>query len=232
MNPKKSPKPQRAIRLFGAPEPEKFTSTSGGKLLSETAAIHFRSKTDKNIGRLLAIEKLVLDIFHDSQAARAFAVNPDEYLLRYGFTDVKLDLNSQEVRMAMAVGDPVAREAAARGDVDGFIDAILAQGIKPSAGLAKFVHVEALVHSSVVVYFIAVVVTYQKVVTAVPVPILIAVQVSGQIFEKAHHMRVLNQVAKHIADEEFSKQVALKSVETTVEKYTELLQEKLKSRTP
>ncbi len=106
-------KKSKSIRLFGAPEPEKFTSTLEGKVLTETAAIHFKNKKDKNIDRLLAIEKLVLDIFQDSDAARAFAVNPEEYLRRYGFTNVKLDLNSEEIRAAMAVGDPLARQAAA-----------------------------------------------------------------------------------------------------------------------
>jgi mannitol/fructose-specific phosphotransferase system IIA component (Ntr-type) len=217
-------KPLKSVRLFGAPEPEKFASTPEGKVLTESAAIHFKSKTDKRINKLLAIEKLVLDIFQDSQAARAFAVNPDEYLRRYGFSNVKLDLNSQEVRIAMAIGDPLARQAATRGDVEGFIDAILAQGVRPSIGMANFVHVEAVVHSSVVVYSIAVVVTFQKVVTATAIPIVV---LGGPIVEKAHHLKVLSQIAKHIGDEAFSKQVASKKAEHIIEKYTELIQKKL-----
>src|SRR5437870_3328518 len=98
------PRRPKSVRLFGAPEPERFASTPQGKTLTETAAIHFKSKRGKNINKLLAIEKLALDIFQDSQAARAFAVNPEEYLRRSGFADVKLDLNSQEVRIAMAIG--------------------------------------------------------------------------------------------------------------------------------
>lgn len=175
----------------------------------------------KKINRLLAIEKLALDIFQDSDAARAFAVNPEAYMSRYGFTNVKLDLNSQEVRIAMAIGDPLARQAAAKGNIEGFVDAILAQGIDPSIGLGKFVHVEALVHSSVVVYFIAAVITYQKVVTATAIPIVV---IGVPISEATDHANVLSRIAKHIGDEEFSKQIESKKGTEIIKKYTELIQ--------
>jgi hypothetical protein len=217
-----------SVRLFGAPEPEKFASTPDGKMLTETASIHFKSKRGKDLNRLLAIEKLALDIFQDSQAARAFAVNPEEYLRRSGFADVKLDLNSQEVRIAMAVGDPLARQAATRGDVQGFLDAILAQGIKPTVGIGNFVHVEALVHSSAVVYFIAIVVTFQKITTATAVPI---VAIGAPVLDKTQHMRVLTQIAEHLGDKAFSRQVASKRVEEIVAKYTELTQQKIRKVT-
>jgi len=217
-----------SVRLFGAPEPEKFASTADGKLLTEAASIHFKSKRGKDVNRLLAIEKLALDIFQDSQAARAFAVNPEEYLRRSGFADVKLDLNSQEVRIAMAVGDPLARQAATRGDVQGFLDAILAQGVKPSVGVGNFVHVEALVHSSAVVYFIAVVVTYQKITTATAVPI---VAIGAPVLDKTRHMTVLTQIAEHLGDKAFSRQVASKKVEEIVAKYSELTQQKIRNVT-
>jgi len=216
-------KTKSAVRLFGAPEPENFKSTPLGRVLNESAAIHFKSKTDKNINKLLAIEKLVLDIFNDSQAARAFAVNPDGYMRRYGFNNLNLDLNSQEVKVAMAIGDPVARQAAKNGDVNAFIDAVLAQGLNPSVGLAKFVHVEALVHSSAVVYFIAAVVTFQKVVTATAIPIVV---IGIPLSEKAYHKNVLVQIAKHIGDDKFSKQVASKKIDEVIDKYTELIKKR------
>ena len=222
------PRRPTRLRLFGAPEPEEFALTPVGKTLTDAAAIHFKSKSGKDVSKLLAIEKLVLDIFHDSQAARAFAVNPDEYLRRSGFADVKLDLNSQEVRIAMAIGDPLAREAATRGDINGFIDAVLAQGIKPSVGLGGFVHVEALVHSSVVVYFIAVVVTYQVVVTATAIPIVV---IGLPLADKAQHMKVLSQIAEHLGDKAFAKQVATKSVEDLVAKYIALAERNVKKAT-
>src|SRR5262249_8185927 len=136
--------------------------------------------------------------------------NPEEYLRRTGFADVKLDLNSQEVRIAMAVGDPLARQAAIRGDVQGFLDAVLAQGIKPSVGIGNFAHVEALVHSSVVVYFVAAVVTYQKITTATAIPILV---IGAPALDKTQHMKVLTQIAEHLGDKGFSRQVASKRVE-------------------
>jgi len=220
------PHRRKALRLFGAPEPEKFASTPDGKTLRATAAIH--SKSQKHVNRLLAIEKLALDIFQDSQAARAFAVNPEEYLRRSGLPDVTLDLNSQEVRIAMAIGDPLARQAATRGDVEGFVDAILAQGITPAVGLGKFVHVEALVHSSVVVYFIARVVTFQKIVTATAIPVVV---IADPTLAKTQHMSVLRRIAEHLGDKAFARQVASQKVEDIVAKYTDLAQRTL-SKSP
>lgn len=218
------PRKQIPIRLFGAPEPERFLTTSDGKMLSETAAIHFGSRKGKDVSKLLAIEKLALDIFQDSNAARAFAVNPEEYFRRYGFPDVKLDLNSQEVKIAMAIGDPLARQAAMKGDVAAFLDAVLVQGIAPSVGLGRFVHVEALVHSSVVVYFIAAVVTYQKIATATAVPVVV---VGAPALDKARHMKVLSQIAEHLGDKAFAKQLTSKKAQDLVARYTELVQRKL-----
>jgi mannitol/fructose-specific phosphotransferase system IIA component len=210
--------------LFGAPEPAKFVSTPEGSTLAATAAIHFPSRGDKNRDKLLALEKLALDIFEDGQAARAFAVNPDEYLRRAGFANVKLDLNSQEVKIAMAVGDPAARRAAMNGDVEGFIDAVLAQGIQPSVGLGRFVHVEALVHSSVVVYFIAAVVTFQKITTATAIPIVV---IGAPTLDKAQHLKVLSQIAAHLGDRSFSRKVASQSAEEVIAKYNELARRRL-----
>jgi hypothetical protein len=220
------PRRPQSLRLFGAPEPEKFASTPDGKTLSATAAIHSKSPT--NINRLLAIEKLVLDIFQDALAARAFAVNPEEYLRRSGFAGVKLDLSSQEVRIAMAMGDPVARQAATRGDVEGFVDAIVAQGIEPAVGLGRFVHIEALVHSSVVVYFIARVVTFQKIVTATAIPVVV---IANPNFATAQHLRVLRRIAEHLGDKAFARQVASQKVEDIIAKYNDLAQRRLSGST-
>jgi hypothetical protein len=210
--------------LFGAPAPEKFSATADGKALAAAAELHFTARTD--VSRLLAIEKLVLDVFNDGQAARAFAVNPDEYLRRSGFAGVRLDLNSQEVKIVMAMGDPAARQAAMRGDVEGFVDAVMAQGIKPGAGIGRFVHVEALVHSSVVAYFIAAVVTYQKITTATAVPIVVA----GVPDATAAHMKVLTRIAEHIGDRAFTRQLASRKAAALVAKYTDLAQRKFDHR--
>ena len=225
----------KSVRLFGAPEPEKFTNTFVGKALSESAAIHFENKKDKNINKLLALEKLALDIFQDSQAARAFVVNPEEYMRRSGFTNVSLDLNSQEIKVAMAIGDPLAREAARKGDIKGFIDAILAQGVKPAVGLGFFASTEVLVHSSALVYTIAAVVTWHSIVTATAIPIAIAVPISAvvpvytigvPVFGKQFNRNVLMQIAQYIGDEKFTEELASKNVEAIIDQYTDLIQEK------
>ena len=123
---------RKKTQLWGAPNPQRFKDTAEGKALTKAARIHFTNASDQN--RLMAVEKLALEyVLNDPLAARAFAVNPDEYLRQMGFTNVKLDLNSQEVRAAMAMGDPRVKEAANRGDVTGFIDAVMAQGITPSS---------------------------------------------------------------------------------------------------
>ena len=144
---------QSRVRLWGAPEPEKFTATEQGKALAEAAKIHFDRRSDQN--RLLALEKVALDIFNNPLAARAFAVNPEEYLAQSGFPGIKLDLNSQEVRIAMALGDPAVKEAARKGDVDAFLDAMMAQGIKPSIGSPM-----ALLGVELAVWFTAVAVSW------------------------------------------------------------------------
>jgi hypothetical protein len=232
------PAKSSAIRLFGAPEPAKFTATPDGKVLTQSGRLHFKAKESAKLNKLLALEKLALDIFENSDAARAFALNPKEYMRRAGLGDVKLDLHSPEVRVAMAVGDPKAREAARKGDVEGFVDAVLAQGIAPSVGLGNFVHTESLVHSSSVVYFMSAVITWQKVVTetAVPVAVIVgpdpvtiiidgAVVTVGGIVEAAtrRNMNVLMQIARHIGDKEFTKKVANKNTLQMVAKYSELV---------
>ena len=210
----------KSVRLFGAPEPEKFTNTFVGKALSESAAIHFENKKDKNINKLLALEKLALDIFQDSQAARAFVVNPEEYMRRSGFTNVSLDLNSQEIKVAMAIGDPLAREAARKGDIKGFIDAILAQGVKPAVGLGFFAAIEALIYvSAVAISWVAAAYTVETV-----VGVHHKVGVAGvAIFDAQYHKDLLGKIASYIGDEEFSKQVASQSMEKIMDDYISLM---------
>jgi hypothetical protein len=209
------------VRLFGAPSPQRFTSTAEGKTLAATAALHYSTKRD--VDRLLALEKLVLDIMGSDHAARAFAANPREFLNRSGLGHVKLDLNTQEVRIAMAMGDPAARQAAMNGDVVGFVDAILAQGIKPSVGVGRFVHVEALVHSSVVAYFIAAVVTYQKIATATAIPVVVI----GPRDAAATHMRMLTRIAERIGDRAFARKLASPRSVAMIAKYTALAESRL-----
>ncbi len=85
-------------RLWGAPDPVDFKKTNIGRALESAAKIHFRKRRD--IDRLLALEKLAIDVFSDSASARAFATNPKAYMAQAGLPKVELDLNSAEVRLA------------------------------------------------------------------------------------------------------------------------------------
>ena len=197
-------------RLFGVPEPEKFASTPEGKVLTECAGLHFRSKSKKDTIRLLEIEKLVLDIFRDSQTARIFAVNPEKYMRDRGFSGVKLDMNSQEIKAAMAIGDPTTQKAAKNGDLKGFIDAILAQGIKPSTlGPLPFACVEAIVAFSALIL------------SCVETSYVIAVKVGGKVpfLDRKHHKNLLVQIAKYIGDARFTKMVTSKKAEKLIDSY-------------
>ncbi len=125
--PTKKPRQNMKSRLWGAPEPANFKKTQLGRILGQAAKIHFKNKRDAD--HLVAVEKLAIDIFSDSACARAFATNPQEYMARAGFENVNLDLNSYEVRVAMAMGDPKVREAATLGDLPGFVRAVMDQGL-------------------------------------------------------------------------------------------------------
>jgi hypothetical protein len=112
---------------MGRARAHQLKRSSIGQALEQTARIHFNNRRD--IDRLIALEKLAIDIFSDSASARAFATNPQEYLAQAGFREVTLDLNSLEIRLAMAMGDPKVRQAAAQGDTVGFVRAVMDQGL-------------------------------------------------------------------------------------------------------
>jgi len=219
-------------QLWGAPTPENFKDTREGRALARAARIHSKKPGDQN--HLLAIEKLTMDVLNDPLAARAFAVNPDEYLKQMGFTNVKLDLNSQEVRVAMAMGDQRVREAANRGDVTGFIDAVSAQGIAPAANVSAFAAVELAVWSSTVVITFAVVIASIKVIVNIPgpFPVVIFGPISVPVIHPVttqFHKDTLAQIANHIGDANFAKQVHAKNMERLIEEYRKLAEEFSKS---
>ncbi len=223
---------RKKTQLWGAPSPENFKETATGKVLTKAARIHFTKRNDQN--RLLAAEKLALDILHDPLAARAFAVSPDEYLRQMGFSNVKLDLNSQEVRVAMAMGDPLVREAANRGDVVGFIDAVVAQGITPSTNVSAFAAVEAAVWSSTIVITVAVVIASIKVIVSIPgpFPVVIFGPISVPVIHPLttqFHKDVLAQIANHIGDAKFAREVHSKNMERLIDEYTKLVAQQSKT---
>jgi hypothetical protein len=218
-NPKR-PAEREHIRLFGAPRPEPFTDTREGQALVESAKIHFAADADRD--HLLALEKLAVDIFYDPLAARAFAISPEEYMRRAGFPQVKLDLNSEEVRIAMAMGDPEVQRTARQADVNGFIDAVLAQGIKPSIGPVAFAAVEISIYFSA--FFISWVVATYTVVSVVSV--FVKIGVFGKAFLTVeHHKNMLAQIAEYLGDPTFAMQVRERSMERIIEEYVRLHRE-------
>jgi hypothetical protein len=221
------PAEREQVRLFGAPRPERFTDTPMGQALARSARIHYTEEADRN--RLLAIEKLALDVLQDSLAARAFATNPEEYMRRAGFPDVRLNLNSEDVRVAMAMGDPDVRAAVVQRDVEGFIDALLAQGIRSDPKLEQSLvfGIELAVYfSAAVVSWVAVAYTVGAAIsleTAIGVHHKVAVSGADASFLTVeHHKNLLAQLADHLGDPGFARHVRSASMDRIVREYVEL----------
>lgn len=224
------PTQKSKVRLWGAPSRQKFKKTSVGEVLKKSAKIHFDDIDSKN--RLIAIEKLAIDIFNNPLSARAFAVNPDEYMRQAGFRNTKLDLNSNEVRIAMAMGDPDVSEAARLGDIKGFISAIERQGFKVSTGtnnIFAFAAVEVAVWFSAVAVSVAA--AAYTVETAVSVHHKIGV--AGATFlTKEHHNDLLVQIASHFGNKKFTRHIRSRAMNSTIQKYLELHEISLKKDAP
>jgi hypothetical protein len=209
------------IRLFGAPPAERFTDTRVGSALRDAARIHLDDRKDRD--HLVAVEKLAIDILNDPNAARAFAVNPQEYLRRGGFRGVELDLNSEEVRLAMAMGDPAVRAAARAGDVDAFLDAVMGQGFDiTTSGLVLFAAIEVAVYfSAAAVSWVAAAYTVE---TAVAVHHQVGV-IAANRFSAELHKRGLAQLAERVGNREFAAHVTSRAMERVIEEYLELMEE-------
>lgn len=210
-------------RLFGAPEPRRFRDTLEGRALSYSAAIHFDSEAEQD--RLLAIEKVALDIFDNPAAARAFAVNPEAYLKRAGIEGVEVDLNSPEVRVAMAMGDPEVRTAAQRGDVEGFIDAIRAQGIdthEPLSPVAAF-EIAAMLSAVAVTWAAVGYSVYAGMMVRTGAAFWTSVTVRGvEPFVAQDHANLIRQLAEQVGGSEFAQIVGRRAVERVLEEYANL----------
>jgi hypothetical protein len=215
--------PERAgTRLWGAPEPADFKKSKIGQALGDAARIHLKNRRD--IDRLLALEKLAIDIFSNGSSARAFATNPQEYMARAGFPNLKLDLNSQEVRLAMAMGDPQVRQAAAQGDTLGFVRAVMDQGLKDlTVGILGGVLVaELIVHASAVLTAVAVAVTNAVAVSkAVAV---VEVKVSGDDGGTilTRQIDMLSRMAEDLGQPKLAKSVRSAKVRKILESYINL----------
>lgn len=224
---KRSIKREGSVRLWGAPNVGEFVKSPPGEYLDKASSLHFTSRKDKN--RLLALERLAIDVLNDPNAARAFAVNPDAYLKAAGFPGVQLDLNSQEVRVAMALGDPDVRAAARTGDVDRFVDGILAQGVRlgTNNGIGIFI---AFAAAEVGAYFTAVVHSWAvatavaETVAAVHHAVATKVKVSGIGTAQNQHDMVL-ALARRLGDEKFIKAVESTKTKRIIENYVQFHEE-------
>lgn len=207
-------------RLWGAPEPGNFKRTRTGRALGAAAALHLRRRGD--VDRLLALEKVAIDVFADTAAARAFATNPEAYLAQAGFPGVKLDLNAREVRLAMALGDPAVRRAAAEGDTVAFVRAVLDQGVgELKVGtLGGIIVAEIVAHASVALTAVAIAVTH-----AVAVTRTVAVtetEVTGDDGILTLQLRMLSQVARELGAPRVARELQAPAVRRLLERYRRL----------
>jgi hypothetical protein len=209
------------VRLWGAPQPEDFKKTEIGRALNETAKIHLKNRAE--IDNLLAVEKLAIDIFTDAASARAFATNPNEYMAQAGFPNVKLDLNSQEVRLAMAMGDPIVRKAAAQGDSIRFVRAVMDQGLKDlSVGSIGGVLVaELLVHASAIVTAVAVAATRVGFISKVVAVVEVKVSGDGGTI-LTRQVEMLSRMAEELGNPRLAKSVRSTKVRKILESYIKL----------
>jgi hypothetical protein len=217
---KKTRQSRAKVRLWGAPAPADFKRTKIGRVLSRSAKFHVQGAAA--VDKLLALEKLALDVFVNSASARAFAANPQAYMSRAGLRNVKLDLNSPEVRLAMAMGDPAVRQAAGEGDAVALVRAVMAQGLDrlgvgPTGGI---IVAEVVIHASVIASAVAVAVTHAVAVTkAVAV---VDVVVSGDETILTRQVEVLSNVAEELGRPDLARQIRTPKIRQLLRRYNEL----------
>lgn len=218
-------KPRRGARakerLWGAPAPSDFKRTRTGRELTEAARLHLKRRGD--IDRLLAVEKLAIDVFADSAAARAFATNPEAYMAQAGLSGVRLDLNSREVRLAMAMGDPEVRRAAAEGDAVAFVRAVMDQGFAElTVGtLGGVIVVEFVAHASIALTAVAIAVTRTVSVTKTLLVTETKVTEDGGTI-LTRQIDMLTRMAEQLAAPRLARAIRTPSTRKLLERYVEL----------
>lgn len=70
---------------------------------------------------MIAVARLTHDIFYNPELAQRFSENPEAYVESIGLPEVTLELNSLEIRAAIAMGDPDIRNAIMRNDLIGYV---------------------------------------------------------------------------------------------------------------
>ncbi len=78
---------------------------------------------------VVALSLLAQDVFDDPEVARTFSRDPAAYLKAVGLDDVRLDPETIEVKVALALGDPDVRAAIARDDPRAFVQALETRGL-------------------------------------------------------------------------------------------------------
>ena len=212
---------RQKVRLWGAPEPEDFKKTEVGRALVETAKLHSKNRAD--IDSLLAVEKLAIDIFTDAASARAFATNPGEYMTQAGFPNVKLNLNSQEVRLAMAMGDPTVRKAAAQGDSVRFARAVMDQGLRDLTvgSIGGVLVAEILVHASAVLTAVAVAATRVGVISKVVAVVEVKVSGDGGTI-LTRQVEMLSRMAEELGNPRLAKSVRSAKIQKMLSRYIDV----------
>jgi len=74
--------------------------------------------------KIICITKLSDDVFNNPDIAKAFNENPKQYLRSIGLGDVDLDMNSIEVKSALALGDIDVQEAIKSNNINKYIELI------------------------------------------------------------------------------------------------------------
>lgn len=119
-------------RLFGRPDSLNYEPSVAPHLLK----LHLRQSgvPEEQFGRFEALAYLASDVLYNPSAARAFTRDPAGYLSDAGYSDVKVDTQSPEFRVALALADPSVREAATSNDPLKFVDALKRVGIETEDG--------------------------------------------------------------------------------------------------
>jgi hypothetical protein len=118
-----------ANRLYGPPasiQPGGPTATERFELYPEDPP-----PVSPSWDKLKSLDRLAEDLWGNLTEATAFAENPNEYLRKMGYEEAQIDLESVEVRMALASADRAVRASASQRDVPGFLAGLQRYGLMP-----------------------------------------------------------------------------------------------------
>ncbi|HOI41335.1 MAG TPA: hypothetical protein PK523_00185 [Elusimicrobiales bacterium] len=94
-----------------------------------------RHLQDQIVALCLLAEDIVAD---PAGAGSRFSADPARYLAERGITDIKLDLDSREVKVVLALGDKRVRDAAMRGDAKRYMELLEERGLLDYNDMAAF----------------------------------------------------------------------------------------------